>query len=328
MLQRQTFFPGVQALRAIAAILVVIEHAGSIDHKYTVMGFSYIIPYFSYGRIGVILFFAISGFVIALQRTKPISVFIPHRLLRIYPSYWLATIVAAVLLGVAGLSVSVTAESMLLYPSSTYDPTSTIPYWTLIFEMAFYALAAVAFGLRLSDRALTVLAVAWILAVNFAGHNPAYAEYYYPGAGILLSPAVQVFPMGLICGIHFAAFRRAGRWPYVAAGALAFYAGTFLADETIPKLFTFGIFTCCAVLAFADLGVSAIVRRLGDASYGIYLMHFPPMCALSLLYPHLGDAWFFLAGMIGGVGFGLFDYWLYKSMTAIIRLASPVPEAG
>src|ERR1700710_756441 len=115
------FFPGIQALRAAAAILVVIEHAGSIDHNYTVLGVSYIIPQFSYGRIGIILFFAISGFVIALQRRKPLRTFVVHRLLRIYPSYWLATIVAAVMLGLAGMPVSVTAESMLLYPSTTYD---------------------------------------------------------------------------------------------------------------------------------------------------------------------------------------------------------------
>jgi exopolysaccharide production protein ExoZ len=161
MARSQRFFPGIQALRAAAAILVVIEHAGSIHQTFTVLGVSYIIPHFSYGRVGITLFFAISGFVIALQRRKPIGTFVLHRLLRIYPSYWLATIVAAVILGIAGLPVSVTAESMLLYPSTTYDPTSAIPYWTLIFEMTFYTLAAVAFGFRLSDRALTVLAVMW-----------------------------------------------------------------------------------------------------------------------------------------------------------------------
>jgi peptidoglycan/LPS O-acetylase OafA/YrhL len=180
------------------------------------------------GRIGIILFFAISGFVIALQRRKPISTFVLHRLLRIYPSYWLATIVAAVMLGAAGLPVSVTAESMLLYPSTTYDPTSAIPYWTLIFEMTFYTLAAVAFSFRLSDHALTLVAVTWILAVNVISHPISHVEYYFPGRWILLSPEVQVFPMGLACGIHFERMKKIGRWPYIAAAACAFLAGTFL----------------------------------------------------------------------------------------------------
>ena len=314
----RAFFSGIQALRAIAAILVVIEHAGSIDHHYTVLGISYIIPQFSYGRIGIILFFAISGFVIALQRRKPIGTFVLHRLLRIYPSYWLATIVAAVMLGIVGWPVSVTSESMLLYPSTTYDPTSAIPYWTLIFEMTFYTLAAVAFGFRASDRALTLLAVMWILIVNIVSHPITPAEYYFPGRWILLSPEVQVFPMGLLCGIHYERMRRIGRWPYIAGAACAFFAGTFFADETFPKLFAMGIYCSCLVVGFADLNVrSRVTLRLGDASYGIYLLHFPPMYALSVIYPHSGDVWFFVVGMICGVSYGLFDHWLYRQMTSI-----------
>jgi peptidoglycan/LPS O-acetylase OafA/YrhL len=324
MADSKPFFPGIHALRAVASLLIVIEHAGSIDHHYTVLGFSYIIPQFSYGRIGVVLFFAISGFVIALQRDKPVSRFIWHRFLRIYPTYWFATAVSAVLLGLAGMSVSVTFASMLLYPSTAYDPTSTIPYWTLIFEVTFYVLACIVFALRLSDRTLAILAVTWILAVNFIGNTPSEAGYCFPGAGILLSPEVQVFPIGLICGIYFDALKRAGRWPYVIAGVLAFAWGTFLQGETAAKLFAMGIYSSCAVVAIADLDLrSRIIRRLGDASYGIYLMHFAPMHVLSVLYPHPGDAAFFVVGTAFGVGFGLFDHWLYKQLTAI---TSPKPE--
>jgi exopolysaccharide production protein ExoZ len=318
MAQPQRFFAGIQALRAAAAILVVIEHAGSIDHHYTVLGVSYIIPQFSYGRIGIILFFAISGFVIALQRRKPLRTFVVHRLLRIYPSYWLATVVAAVMLGLAGLPVSVTAESMLLYPSTTYDPTSAIPYWTLIFEMTFYTLAAVAFGFRLSDRALTLIAAAWIVTVNVISHPITPAEYYFPGRWILLSPEVQVFPMGLVCGIHYERLKQLGRWPYIAGAVCAFFAGTFLADESYPKLLAMGIYCCCLVVGLADLELrSKAILRLGDASYGIYLLHFPPMYALSAVHPHAGDVWFFVVGMVCGVGFGLFDHWFYRQTTAI-----------
>lgn len=312
------FFPGIQALRAVAAVLVVIEHAGSIDQRYSVMGVSYLIPQFSYGRIGVVLFFAISGFVIALQRNKPLGTFVLHRLLRIYPSYWLATIIAAVMLGMVGWSVSVTAESMLLYPSTKYDPSSAIPYFSLIFEVTFYSLAALAFGLRLSDRALTVLAVTWILAVNIISHPIGPNEYYFPGRWILLSPQVQVFPMGLLCGIHYERLRRFGRWPFIAGVLCAFYAGTFFVEETYPKLFAMGVYCCCLIVACADLDIrSRVVLRLGDASYGIYLLHFPAMYALSVVYPHPGDIWFLVIGLICGVGFGMFDHWFYTGMASI-----------
>jgi exopolysaccharide production protein ExoZ len=312
------FFPCIQALRAIAAILVVIEHAGSIDHHYTVLGYSYLIPHFSYGRIGVILFFAISGFVIALQRRKPLGTFVLHRLLRIYPSYWLATILAAVMLGMVGWSVNVTAESLLLYPSTTYDWTSAMPYWTLIFEMTFYTLAAIAFGFRLNDRALTMLALTWILAVNLIGHPISGSEYYFPGRWILLSPLVQVLPMGLLCGIHFERMKKIGRWPYIAGAACVFFAGTFFADDTFPKLFVMGVYCCCVVVGLADLDIrSRVTLRLGDASYGIYLLHGPPMHVAAILFPGGGDVLFLAVGMMCGVSFGLFDHWFYRQTTAI-----------
>jgi len=311
----RAFLPGIQVLRALAATLVVIEHAGSIDGKYTVMGVSYIVPYFSFGRIGVILFFAISGFVIALQREKPVVLFISHRLMRIYPSYWIATLIATALLALVERHVSVTPASMLLYPSTTYDPSSTIPYWTLVFEITFYALAAVAFALRFSDRFLTVLAVVWILAVNLFGQHPATAaESTYPGSWILMSPLAQIFPIGLICGIHFKTLRLAGRWPYAMAAALAFAVGIFLTEDTAPKLFTLGIFSACIVIIAAEFDMrSRLLSRLGDASYGIYLLHSPMIIAASLVLPH-SDAMFFAVGMAGGTVFGMFDYWLYRRM--------------
>jgi peptidoglycan/LPS O-acetylase OafA/YrhL len=124
--------------------------------------------------------------------------------------------------------------------------------------------------------------------------------------------------MGLLCGIHYERMKKIGRWPYIAGAACAFLAGTFFADETYPKLLAMGIYSCCLVVGLADLDIrSRAILRLGDASYGIYLLHFPPMYAVSLIYPHAGDVWLFVTGMICGVGFGLFDHWLYRQTTAI-----------
>ncbi len=110
-------------------------------------------PYVVYGRIGVILFFAISGFVIALQRQKAVGVFIVHRLLRIYPSYWIALLTAALAFYLIGRPVAGLGPApILLFPTATASDAFAIPYWTLVFEMVFYALAAVAFGIRLSGR--------------------------------------------------------------------------------------------------------------------------------------------------------------------------------
>jgi exopolysaccharide production protein ExoZ len=313
----QKFFPGVQALRAVAATLVVIEHAAFVSNSYSSLP---IFPHFRAppGRIGVVLFFAISGFVIALQRNKPVRQFVAHRLLRIYPSYWSATALAALLLWTVGRAIDFPSlASLLLYPSKFGDDTFAIPYWTLVFEMTFYALASFAFAVRLSDLTLTVIAVLWIVAANcFAG-----PEYNLPGfPDILWSSAVQVFPMGMICGIHFERLRRARRWPYAIAAAGAFaISSAYFAELTPAKTLTLGIMSCCLILAVADLNIRfRVVALLGNASYGIYLLHLPAMIAVTTILP-IGFLGLLGIGLISGTVFGVFDYRFYNLLTKLVR---------
>ena len=315
MTAARPFFPGIHALRAVAATLVVITHAAYVANDGAVLP---VAPYLAYGRIGVVLFFAISGFVIALQRQKAVSTFIVHRLLRIYPSYWIALVTAALAFYLVGRPVAGLGPApILLFPTATGSDTFAVPYWTLVFEMVFYALAACAFSIRLSDRTLTILSVAWIVAVNLFGQNPADSiEYAFPGAAILLSSAVQVFPMGLICGIHFEKLRRIGRWPYVIGAALTFFAGIGFAELSIPKLCTLGVSASCLVVAIADIDGPRILKWLGDASYGIYLVHFPAMMSVAWISRDHGTLWFLAIGLTCGTIFGLFDHQLYRLLTA------------
>jgi peptidoglycan/LPS O-acetylase OafA/YrhL len=311
MAEPRAFFPGIHALRTVAATLVVIEHAYFVANGYVPMS-----ARFSCGTDGVILFFAISGFVISLQRKKPVAEFVIHRLLRIYPSYWLAMILAAAALALVRLPVSSSASSILLYPSAVSDSSLAIPYWTLIFEMLFYALAAVSFWLRLSDGWLTIIAVLWVVIVNVVAAEPTVAAYTFPGfPSILWSPAVQAFPMGLICGIHFDRLKRAGRWPYTIVAMIAFAASLAFAPYSSHALLSLGISASCLILALADLDIrSRVVAVSGDASYGIYLMHFPTIIVAARISPAHGLLWFLAIGMSAGMVFGLFDRRMHKTL--------------
>jgi peptidoglycan/LPS O-acetylase OafA/YrhL len=312
MIASPRFFGGIHALRAVAAILVVGEHAAYVANHYTPIRVT---------SFGVILFFSISGFVIALQRKKDWTDFIQHRLLRIYPSYWLAMIVAAAGLAAIGSPVSASPSSLLLYPSTVSNSSLTIPYWTLAFETTFYALASVAYWARLSDRTLTILAVIWILIVNLIAAAPDVGRYTFPGfPGILWSPAVQVFPMGVICGIHFDYLRKMPRLAGLAAALVAFCVSFAFPEYSSQKLLFLGLAATSLLLAVADIDLkSRLAAALGDASYGIYLLHFPAIIIAVRVFHVQGLAWlplYFAIGLAAGYAFGLVDCRIYRRLAA------------
>jgi peptidoglycan/LPS O-acetylase OafA/YrhL len=304
------FFPGIQLLRAVAAALVVFQHAAYIADGYSVFGRSQ-----NYGRSGVILFFAISGFVIALQRTKPIAEFAAHRLIRIYPSYWIAILLEFMIFAAIGRQIGASPASIFLYPSPASNDFTSIPYWTLAFEMTFYILASIVFLTRPSDRNLTIACLMWIAAVHIFGRDPSsVSEYGFPGASILISSPVQVFPMGMLCAIHFKRLRHFGTATLLAVGAVAFATSIPQPDLSIAKIFWMGAAASCVVAACATFDPkSRAAFMLGDASYGIYLMHFPAMIFAAHFFSfHLIG--YFLTGLALGLAFGLFDFWLYNSI--------------
>jgi peptidoglycan/LPS O-acetylase OafA/YrhL len=85
----------IQALRAVAAIAVLVPHITSDFARYLNQPDTF--PAFAIGGAGVDLFFVISGFVMVyaserlFQRDRGSLIFITHRIIRIVPLYWLVT---------------------------------------------------------------------------------------------------------------------------------------------------------------------------------------------------------------------------------------------
>lgn len=329
------YFGGIQTLRAIAAFLVVIQHA--IFCAYVWRGEIYPDPPpVRLGAIGVTLFFAISGFVIALNRRRPVGRFAVHRLLRIYPAYWIAAGLTLCLLAFSLQPARISIAAFFLWP--TRHPVDLIiPYWTLIYEMMFYTIAVVLFLFRLGDRALAFLACLWIGIINFSGYVPADAtEFTFPAFRLLISPITQVLPLGFICGVYFDKImdRTSVGWllGFIPVG---YGINLLLPEFSSLRFLALGISACLVILALAARRVgSSVSLILGDASYGIYLMHFPLMLLAAPYATNLtfvgAFAMFVCVGAIGGVGFGLLEYHLvYKRLVAVMEgWRRPFPFAG
>ena len=198
-------YTGIQALRFVAAMLVVLAHSTAmVNERMHLDMFKW-----RAGWSGVDIFFVISGFVMAissrtlLQRANGWKIFITRRLIRIVPLYWvatslkLATIIALPALALdSPLELWNTIASYLFIP--TFDDTSLLAApllkvgWTLNYEMFFYAIFTLALFLGKSPLKFTAAIFALAVAVNL------FSTPKFPYAYGFLEPILMEFVMGML----------------------------------------------------------------------------------------------------------------------------------
>ena len=198
-------YTGIQALRFVAAMLVVLAHSTAmVNERMHLDMFKW-----RAGWSGVDIFFVISGFVMAissrtlLQRANGWKIFITRRLIRIVPLYWvattlkLATIIALPALALdSPLELWNTIASYLFIP--TFDDKSLLDApllkvgWTLNYEMFFYAIFTLALFLGKSPLKFTAAIFAIAVAVNL------FSTPSVPYAYGFLEPILMEFVMGML----------------------------------------------------------------------------------------------------------------------------------
>ena len=289
--------PSLQALRALAAAMVVVYHAqaeAAVLAARTQAPFtpSALLPW----DAGVDIFFVISGFII-VHAAGPLygaaggrRRFLAHRVARVVPLYWLVTAAyLAVALGqpgllsggtgANGLDPAYVAASFLFWPMARADGTPVPLFglgWTLNCEMVFYLLFAL--GLGWGRRA----ALAWLLAslVLLAAARALVPAMPMPLA-FWTSPILLEFAFGALLALARDRGVRLDPTLQVLTLVLAF---GFLARATEPGLamrpLAYGL-PAAALVACSALGRDAGAGRraarwivaLGDASYALYLTH-------------------------------------------------------
>lgn len=282
----------LQTLRGTAALFVVLYHAGGMS--LFKLGNPFLNGVFGFGSAGVDFFFVLSGFIIFYIHSKDLGhkgrlkSFITKRLQRIYPIYWLATLPLIpfyFLFPAFGegyeKNLDVIASSLLLIPQS-HPPVLSVG-WSLSHEMLFYLCFSLAILLppRLS------LALAWVwgtatlafsltLASGFP--SPSYlADFFFNARNL-------EFLAGCLCAY---ALRR---WTLPARDLIAFFGVALFAIAALPGyremaplgyVIAYGVPSALILLGCASrdmhapLKVPAFLDYLGNASYSIYLVHFP-----------------------------------------------------
>jgi exopolysaccharide production protein ExoZ len=296
-------FSGVQFLRFFSAMLVVLTHStGSIAERMLGTGYD---DYWRGGMVGVHTFFVISGFVMMVstaslaRRENAAAYFLKMRVIRVVPMYWAATtakIAASLLLPklAAGTSLAVgfLACSYLFIPVRNGNgdllPVLTVG-WTLAFEMFFYLLFSLALYLRVSPfRFVNAIFFAMLLlGVFWKPPHDALAFFF--------SPLLLDFTLGMIIGLGV---QRGICLPVPVCVAVIVVATVLLFGldhaalgmpfftSALPAMLLVGGFV------FGDAAISrflpALLPRLGDSSYSLYLSHPFVVPAVTVILVKLG----------------------------------------
>lgn len=303
----------IQALRGIAALLVVCFHLIPVEQKYGA-GESVLPDLFKHGMFGVDLFFVISGFIMTsitrgqFQSTLNASDFLYHRASRIYPTYWFYSALVLIVFFIRpewvnsaqGNQVNI-LSSFLLWPESTL-PLINVG-WTLIHEVYFYIVFSVLL-VFLPEKRLVLSLLLWGVAVIVANF---YMATNNPVLSLVAHPLTLEFIAGCFLAI---CFRKDTGWKFTVflaiSSVIVFMIMTGLNKSEIPsgwwRVGIYGapaaaILYCLVVAEREGIVLNRYLAKLGDASYSIYLLHVlvlsavgRALYALSTSYPITNSA--------------------------------------
>ena len=306
----------VDSLRAVAAGLVMWLHLaqtlGPVSARGpALLGFLQTVPYLvNVGRMGVTIFFAVSGFVICRSFGGPreggAGRFLIKRFCRLYPAYWVSMLggVPVFLLMGNVLNWRILAANATMAPAALFhQPPLLGVYWTLEIELGFYALCLGLYLCRGLDRPLILAGCSLLLAFL---PRLLHGIDVHAGTHLGLKPGQPTVVLGLAVmfwGSVFrlvydatGGFRRGGRTHY---RSMALLAALTLALIDVPdpnvKWFLLGrwhgvppahLNVVCSLGIFtlwiACLRVENVLLTFaGVISYSVYLFH--PVAAESVV---------------------------------------------
>jgi peptidoglycan/LPS O-acetylase OafA/YrhL len=293
--------PGFDHIRLAAATIVLLHHCWGMQNDFLM---HYSRGYMDFGRFAVVIFFAVSGFLVTpgLLRAGGLVDYAVSRTLRIFPGLTVNILLSMLALGPVLTIYSVKAyfadPQTYLYAKNiltlmvnflpgvvSRDQSPLVingALWTLHFEVLCYMALALASALAMLKHRHCFLAL-WCAC---------YATYVVistsPAIADALPERLSVFASLFVyfgCGAALYLYRE--RIPFsailacAAVGslvvALPLGAGALFMPVCLPYVIIF-----CGL---SDLPGKALLRH--DLSYGVYLIHVPVLITLGTYLPSI-----------------------------------------
>lgn len=291
----------IQAMRGLASTCVVLMHIKIFLTKDGTPGIFSLLP----DTLGAIpcVFFAISGYFMAMLVDRHDRHFLANRLVRIYPTY----------LGIIALAFVIRAACLI--PFDLYNlplVASLLPFgpgldyklgieWTLVYELVFYFICAFYCRPGFYDLFPRML-IGWYLALMVAAFFVTVP--LMPNAiNIWAMPWNANFVSGALVYYFMRSVKKPSAWLWLLGLALATYATFHFSPNERGRTIVFfgGIATLIligAVVAERWVRAPSFLVKLGDYSYVLYLLHVTILVSTFSVYKR----W---TGTSPGVGTGL-----------------------
>ena len=328
-MQRPTIY-SLQAMRAIAASLVVYHHA---QHFLQVRGYiPQIDPRLEFGRAGVDIFFVISGFIMVFiawdnfHKSGASKDFIIRRAIRIVPLYWIYLSVMTVLLVFLPemfskgktFDVAHMIASYLFVPwrNSAGDIAPILsPGWTLSYELYFYFIFSLV--LLLPRRYFM-----YILALCFVGGVIVgrLVEFKVPVLYMITSPLLLEFLMGCLVALLYkggvgVSMRQALLLVFIATAMLLVHLS--IGPIGLGRIVMWGVPAAFMIAGLVYLEKHGAIRvprllvQLGNSSYSLYLSHLFTINLIGVLWVKIiggGFAFYIMVAFVASILIGHLSY--------------------
>jgi peptidoglycan/LPS O-acetylase OafA/YrhL len=250
------------------------------------------VPYINMGRLGVELFFVLSGRLMAeilFVQEKPLAQFYPRRISRIYPAllFFVVTLTTLRFISSGGTDIIQALAALTFTINYLYVNVDSPPVlghiWSLCIEEHMYIVLGLIAAIHRRRRLplvpifcfLSVLAILNGAAQTYAGGN--YYEVYWRtdvrGSSILLGAIAFLLP-------------KQGQWqPWPSTGPLLLAVGVLLNLDVVPDPVKYSFGTAAlaqSLVLLADAPTRALylfenplIRKVGLWSFSLYLWQQP-----------------------------------------------------
>ncbi|NCD70950.1 acyltransferase family protein [Mucilaginibacter agri] len=284
-------------LRGLAVTMVCFCHFGNALSHGNVLAKMFDI-FHVYGKIGVQVFFVISGFIIPLSMDKAkyhikfYFKFLAKRAVRLHPPYLVALVLTFVIIAVVNhvkhIPFPETPISVIKSCFYLYVPANNPVFWTLQIEAEYYIFMGLYFALLKRYTNLTLcLSIPLFMILSQTGVVSHIGLLNY----------LIFFLMGTVGYLIYNRNRAKNYLKYIFLAALIVFSFAYYElAATIAALFTI------TFILFYRKPVNKVFDFAGEISYSIYLIHFPiGVKLINLAVSHVNPNYYLILFLVTNV---------------------------